>query len=126
MNKVEEAISRGIYRSREGSLLGVCKGIADHFDFSVFKVRAMTLAFMFLSGFWPITILYFIAALIMKPEPVVAIHSDEEQAFYDSYLSSRRDAVFRLKKKFEQLERRIQRMEHIVTEREFNWESRME
>lgn len=126
MNKVEEAISRGIYRSREGSMLGVCKGIADHFDFSVFKVRAIMLAFMFLSGFWPITILYFIAALIMKPAPVVEIHSDEEQAFYDSYLSSRRDAVFRLKKKFDHLERRIQRMEHIVTDREFNWESRME
>ena len=126
MNKVEEAISRGIYRSREGSLLGVCKGIADQFDFSVFKVRATTLAVMFLSGFWPITILYFIAALIMKPAPVVAIHSDEEQAFYDSYLSSRRDAVFRLKKKFDRLELRIQRMEHIVTEREFNWESRIE
>ncbi len=63
MNKVEEAISRGIYRSREGSLLGVCRGIADHFDFSVLKVRAMTLAVMFLSGFWPIAILYFIAAL---------------------------------------------------------------
>jgi len=126
MNKLEEAITRGIYRSREGSLFGVCKGMADHFDFSVFKVRAMTLLVMFLSGFWPITILYFIAALIMKPEPVVAIHSEEEQVFYDSYLSSRRDAVFRLKKKFDHLEHRIQRMEHMVTEPEFNWESRME
>ena len=126
MNKVEEAITRGIYRSRDGSLFGVCRGFADHFDFSVFKVRAMTFLFMFLSGFWPITILYFVAALIMKPEPVVAIHSEAEQAFYDSYLSSKRDAVFRLKRKFEHLDRRLQRMEHIVTERQFNWESRME
>ena len=125
MNKLEAAINRGIYRSRNGSVFGVCRGIADHFDVSVFKLRAITLVMMLLSGFWPVTILYLIAALIMKPEPVFAIRSEEERVFYDSYLSSRRDAVYGLKRKFEQLDHRIQRMEHIVTEPEFRWESRM-
>ena len=125
MNKFEEALSRGIYRSRDGAILGVCKGIAGHFDFSVFKMRLLTLIIMVFSGFWPVTILYCIAALVMKPEPVLAIHTEEEQAFYDNYLSSKKDAVFRLKRKFENLEHRIQRMEHIVTEREFDWENRI-
>ncbi|HHP7233096.1 MAG TPA: PspC domain-containing protein, partial [Desulfobacterales bacterium] len=30
---------RGLYRSRNGVILGVCRGIADHFDFSVFWIR---------------------------------------------------------------------------------------
>ena len=61
----------------------------------------------------------------MKPEPVVPINSDEEQEFYDSYLHSRKAAIDRLKRRYENLERRIRRMEHGVTSREFDWERRL-
>jgi phage shock protein C len=125
MRRFEKIIQGRLYRSRDGIILGVCKGIAEHFDFSVFWARVITILILFVSGFWPIVVLYFIAALLMKPEPVIPIQTDEEQEFYDSYLYSRKGAAERLRRRYNSLESRIQRMEHYVTSREFDWEKRM-
>lgn len=115
----------GIYRSRKGVIFGVCRGLAEHFDFSVFWARAIAVVFLFVSGFWPAIGLYLIAALLMKPAPVVTIENEAEQEFYNSYANSRHLAARRLKRRFENLERRIRRMEHIVTTREFDWEEKL-
>ena len=115
---------RGMYRSRDGLVLGVCRGWADYFDLSVFWIRfGMVLVFL-LSGFWPVIGIYLVAALLMKPEPVRPIESDNEQEFYDSYVQSPRGAAQRLRKKFHDLERRIRRMEDTVTGKEYDWERR--
>ena len=116
----------GIYRSRNGVIFGVCRGLAEHFDFSVFWARAIAIIFLLISGFWPAIGLYLIATLLMKPAPVVPLESEAEQEFYDSYTHSRHMAARRLKRRFEKLERRLQRMEHIVTTREFDWESKIQ
>jgi len=125
MRRFERILGGGLYRSRNGIILGVCKGIADYFDFSVFWARVITLALLFFTGFWPFMILYFVAALLMKPEPVIPIETDEEQEFYDSYVHSHRGATDRLKRRYENLERRIRRMEDHVTGREFEWENKL-
>ncbi len=114
----------GIYRSRNGVFLGVCKGLAEYFDFSVFWVRmAMVVIFIF-SGFWPVIGVYLVAAFFMKPKPIKPIESEEEREFYDSYVHSPKTAAQRLKKKFEELDRRIRNMEDKVTGREYEWERR--
>lgn len=114
----------GIYRSRNGVFLGVCKGIAEYFDFSVFWVRiALVIVFIF-SGFWPVIGVYLVAAFFMKPKPVKPLESEEEREFYDSYVHSPKSAALRLKKKFTELERRIRSMEDKVTGREYDWERR--
>ncbi|MDJ0818929.1 MAG: PspC domain-containing protein [Desulfobacterales bacterium] len=115
----------GIYRSRKGIIFGVCRGLAEHFDFSVVWARAIAVMFLFISGLWPAVGIYLIATLIMKPAPVVPLESDAEREFYDSYTHSRHMAAQRLKRRFENLERRIRRMEHIVTTREFDWEDKL-
>ena len=125
MKRFEKIMSGGLYRSRKGAILGVCRGVAEYFDFSVFWTRAIAVLLLLLTGFWPITGLYFLAALLMKPEPVIPIHSETEQEFYDSYVHSRRGTIDRLKRRYEKLERRLQRMEHMVTSPEFDWESRL-
>ena len=125
MSRFERIFRNGLYRSRNGAILGVCRGIAEYFDFSVFWTRAITLVLLFFSGFWPVMGLYFLAALIMKPEPVLPIQTDEEQEFYDSYIYSRKGATGRLKRRYDNLHRRIQRLEHTVTAREFDWENRL-
>jgi phage shock protein C len=125
MRRFERIFGGGLYRSRNGIILGVCRGIADYFDFSVFWARVITLVLLFLTGFWPVMILYFVAALLMKPEPVIPIETDEEQEFYDSYVHSHRGATDRLKRRYENLERRIRRMEDHVTGREFEWENKL-
>jgi phage shock protein C len=125
MKRFENILHGGLYRSRHGMLLGVCRGIAEYFDLSVFWVRTLTVIVFLFSGFWPIMGLYFLAALLMKPEPVVRIETDDQQEFYDSYVSSRKGAVDRVKRRYDHLERRIQRMEDAVTTREFDWEHRL-
>ncbi len=126
MKNYDKLSRDGIYRSRNGVIFGVCRGLAEHFDFSVFWARAIAIIFLLVSGFWPAIGLYLIATLLMKPAPVVPIKTDAEQEFYDSYTHSRHMAAGRLKRRFENLERRLQRMEHIVTTREFDWDNKLE
>jgi phage shock protein C len=125
MKCLDRIFRGGLYRSRNGAILGVCRGIAEYFDFSLFWVRAITVLLFVFSGIWPIMILYFLAALLMKPEPVIPIGSNDEQEFYDSYVSSRKGAADRLKRRYKNIERRIQRMEHIVTKPEFDWDRKI-
>ena len=114
----------GIYRARNGVFLGVCKGIAEYFDLSVFWLRlALGIVFIF-SGFWPVIGVYLVAAFFMKPKPIKPIESEEEREFYDSYVHSPKTAAQRLRKKFDELERRIRGMEDKVTGREYEWERR--
>ena len=60
----------GIYRSRNGIIFGVCRGIAEHFGFSVFWARASAVILFFVTGFLPAIGLYLLAALLMKAEPL--------------------------------------------------------
>ncbi|MBC8467860.1 MAG: envelope stress response membrane protein PspC, partial [Planctomycetes bacterium] len=120
--KFENTLQGKFYRSRNGVILGVCRGIAEYFNFSLFWIRAIAVIFLIFTGFWPTLIVYFIAALLMKPEPVIPIHTDEDQEFYDSYVHSRKWATDRIKRRYENLERRLRRLEHTVTSPEFDWE----
>ena len=124
MRSYDNTKRRGIYRSRNGVILGVCRGIAQYFDLSVFWVRIIALAILIFTCFWPGIGIYFLAALIMKPEPVIPIQKKKEKEFYDSYTQSPHGASQRLRRKFENLKRRIQRLEDIVTSPEFEWEDR--
>ena len=127
MNSYDGKLARsGLYRSRNGAIFGICRGVAEYFDFSVFWARAIAIIFLLVSGFWPAIGLYLIAALLMKPAPVVPLKSEAEQEFYDSYTHSRHRAARRLKRRYENLERRIRRMEHMVTAREFNWNNKLD
>ena len=125
MREFQRVFHGGLHRSRNGIILGVCRGVAEYFSFSVFWTRAVAVILLFLTGFWPITAIYFIAALLMKPAPVIPIKTEDEQEFYDSYVHSRKSAADRLKRRYDNLERRIRRMEDTVTAREFDWERRL-
>lgn len=69
--RYDYAERRGLYRSRYGIFCGVCRGIADYFDVSVFWTRALALLFLVCTGVWPTLFIYFFAALLMKKEPYV-------------------------------------------------------
>lgn len=115
---------RGLYRSRNKMICGVCAGLAEYFDFSTFWIRAGALLLLLLTGLWPTMIAYFIAALIMKPAPVYPINNEDEREFYDSYVRSPRYTINSIKRQFDQLDRRIQRMEDVVTNRGYEWDRR--
>jgi phage shock protein C len=59
----------GLYRSRNGVLAGVCAGVAEYFDLSVFWLRVIMVFAFVLTGFFPVVFLYVLMALLMKPEP---------------------------------------------------------
>jgi len=122
MNRFRYPHGRGLYRSRNGIILGVCRGLANYFDLKAFWIRIIVVVFFLASGVWPILVLYFVASLLMKPEPVRPIESEAEREFYDSYTSSRPRAASRLKRRFHNIDHRIQRMEDMVTAREFEWD----
>ena len=111
----------GLYRSRDGVIFGVCRGIAEHFDFSVFWVRALAVIAAVVTGIWPAIGLYCLAALLMKPEPKPERERFTESDSGSASSSSVHRAAERIKRRYEDLDRRIQRMESIVTSREFKW-----
>ena len=113
------------YRARHGMILGVCAGLARYFDMSTFWMRVLWFLIFLATGFWPIVFIYFFAGLLMKPAPVVPVRTDAEAEFYNSATNDRRMAIHRLKRVYESLNRRIQRMESLVTSREYNWNKRM-
>ncbi|MCG8688887.1 MAG: envelope stress response membrane protein PspC [Desulfobacterales bacterium] len=115
------AASEGIYRSRQGLFMGVCRGVAEHFNLSVFWTRTIVFILFLFTGFWPVGILYIIAGLLLKLEPVIPLENETDQEFYQSYTTSRSSAIQRIKRKFDNIDRRIQRMEHTVTSREFDF-----
>ena len=124
MTRRVERQQTGLYRSRTGLIVGVCKGVAQYFDFSVFWMRAIAVVLLIVSGIWPMLLVYIVAALLMKPEPVLPLETEEEQDFYNSYTTSRSMALRRLKRIYDHLDRRIQRLESTVTTREYDWERR--
>ena len=63
--------SSGLYRSRGGMIAGVCAGLAEYFDLSVFWTRVVAVALLLFSGIWPVLIVYIVAALMMKKTPYV-------------------------------------------------------
>jgi len=123
MSAVQER--KGLYRSRDGAVFGVLKGIAEYMDVSVFWLRVAVVVAFFITGLWPTVVLYIVAALLMKPEPVLPLRNEEDAEFYNSYVTSRTAALHRLKRTYDNLERRIRRMEDIVTNREYDWERRL-
>jgi phage shock protein C len=122
---MKDYMRKGIYRSRQGAIFGVCRGVAEHFDFSVFWVRFIAVLMLLVSGLWPAIILYLLAALVMKPQPAMPISSADEQRFYDHYTSSRHEAAQQLRRRYDGLEKRIRRMEDVVTSHEYDWDRRL-
>jgi phage shock protein C len=70
MSRAYARYSSGLYRSRRGLLFGVCRGIADHFDLSTFWIRVIVTVLFIATGFFPTVVLYILAALLMKREPI--------------------------------------------------------
>ena len=114
-----------LYRARDGMIGGVCKGVARYLDVSVFWTRVIVFVLVLMTGFWPLAGLYILAMLLIKPEPSIPIQTEAEEEFYHSYLGSQRMAFHRLQRVFDKLERRIQRLEDVVTARDYDWEQRL-
>jgi len=123
-NEYEPGVRRPLYRSRNGVIFGVCRGFAEHHNLSLFWIRAGVVFVTLFGVFWP-AIIYVGAALMMKIEPVLPLESAEDREFYHSFSGSRSMALDRLKRTFDNLDRRIQRLEGAVTASDYDWDERL-
>jgi len=103
----------GLYRSRRGLIFGVCRGLADYMNVPAFWMRVLALLVLVFTGFWPVVGIYLVAALLMKAEPSLVLCREEAggcRGVYDHQ---------------ESLDRRLQRLEGSVTDKERDWERRL-
>jgi phage shock protein C len=114
-----------LYRSRSGWIFGVCRGVADYAEIPVFWIRLACIAACAISAFWPVALIYILAAIFIKPAPVVEINDADSWDFYNTYMSDKQGALDRLRRKFDSLDRRTRRMESMVTAKEYDWERRL-
>jgi len=115
---------RRLHRSRNGLIFGVCRGVAEYLDFSVFWIRAIVIGVFICTGFWPILGIYILAALLMKAEPALEIGGGAQRTAKRDYAYNRHETAERLKQKWRHLEERIRNMEDKVTSREYDWNNR--
>ncbi len=116
---------RKLYRARDGMVLGVCLGIARHRDIPVAALRIGVFLLILFTGIWPGVGLYLLAAILLKPEPVVPPQNQEEAGFYARFTGSRAVALHELSQRMERLGSRIGRMEDAVTRGDYDWEARL-
>lgn len=118
--------TRTLYRSREGWFFGVCRGLADYASINVFWVRLAVVIATFLTAFWPMVLVYIVAAIFLRPAPVISFNSNEDWSFYQTYVSNREMALNRLRSRLQSLDKRTRRMESHVTRKEYDWDKRFD
>ncbi|MCX7014422.1 MAG: PspC domain-containing protein [Candidatus Sumerlaeota bacterium] len=111
-----------LHRSRRDRVFtGLCGGIAERFDFSPLGTRLLCLLLIFLT--WPITLPAYIILSIMVPlEPLGVSWPGEEGDVFDRGRVSRAEMLTRLEEQFDTLDKRLQRMESVVTRPGFDVE----
>jgi phage shock protein C len=69
----EHLKDKQLYRSpKDGLLLGVCAGLANYLQIDVVFVRLIFIGLTFLSGWWPMPVIYIIGAVLMPVDPAQA------------------------------------------------------
>ena len=126
MSRNSSISGRKLHRSRNGVILGVCRGVADYFDFSVFWARAIAVGLLIFTHFGLVIGLYLLAALLMKSEPAIPFRTGPKHGYDSRYTNAKHDTFNRLKRKWQRLEKRIRKMEDKVTSREFDWINRFD
>jgi len=116
---------RKLYRIRKGRGLGVCHGIAEYLDFPVWVVQAAAIILCLVTRVIPFLILYGIAALMMKPKPGCVHRYVFGPARWEAKSSKLATSWHDVKQTMATLDRRIQRMENVVTSREYDWDRRL-
>ncbi len=111
---------RPLYRSRRGWLLGVCRGVAERLDISVFWTRLLTLIAFVLTGFWPVGAAYLLAALLLKREPGPWTPACRRRAMDVQYGAARA-----CRRAADSLDARLRRLEASMTEDMDDWDARL-
>jgi phage shock protein C len=114
-----------LYRSNDSVIFGVCGGLAEHFDLPPAGVRiAWVLLTIF--AFPPLfLVMYIVMALVLKRRPVVLPPPiPGTDPFYTPGRMTYAEMLDRLQERFDALDKRLQRMESVVTRPGFGMEQK--
>ncbi|MDR2353630.1 MAG: PspC domain-containing protein [Deltaproteobacteria bacterium] len=109
----------GPYRSSQGLIFGVARGLAEYYRISPLLVRIVFLAAALFLVFWPMVLLYIVLGIILPLAPAQAPLTDKDQDFVLLSQANPKGAVNSLVDRAQVLEQKIQRLEDIVTSRYF-------
>ena len=118
-------LRKRLYRGRHGRIFGVCEGIANYFDLNVKPLRLIVFFIAFSTGFFPCILAYLVLAMVLQPAPDSAPASDEEADFWNMCHGHPDVAMDRISRRRADLERRLQRLESIVTSPRFDLEQEL-
>lgn len=81
--------TRRLYRSRDGQILGVCKGIAEWRDYPVDTIRLIVVLIAIFTAVAPCLVIYFILGLVLPVNP----YEDDsyDRGYRDGQKDGRRD-----------------------------------
>ncbi len=122
-----------LYRSRNGEIFGVCKGIAKWAELPVGPVRLAVILLAVFSGFVPVLVIYVLAAILLPVEPLYkskfegGFSEDFREDFKKEYRENRKRTVHDLKDEFDKLKRKVAGMEDDVLhtqDKEEDWDNR--
>lgn len=111
---------RRLYRDVEnGILAGVCAGIADYFGFSATALRWLVFFACFFM-FPAIFICYVIAAFLLPRKPSGMYRNEGDELFWRTVRRDPHYACDDIRRKFRDLDNRLQGMEQYVTSPRFD------
>lgn len=111
-----------LYRDRDNAMIaGVCAGLADYFGFSTRGLRVVV-AICFLLFMPFVFISYIVLAIILPVKPREAAVDEEKADFWREVANAPADVFGNVRHRFRELDRRLQRMEALVTSREFEFD----
>lgn len=109
----KQSPSRGLYRSRRGMALGVCRGLAEYLGLPVLVVRAFTVVLFVATG-WVAVLGYLACGVLMRLEPL----DDAPSGWLHREAGG-------MSRRARDLDERIARMESHVTSREYDFDRRL-
>ncbi|MFU8876735.1 MAG: PspC domain-containing protein [Wenzhouxiangellaceae bacterium] len=122
-----ESIHRNrLYRNRKrGLLAGVCAGIADWtgFNLTALRVAVLLLAIPFTAV---IVIGYLLMALLVPAAPESLYRDEADEQFWRETRRAPTESAASLRRRYRDLEERLQRMEAWLTSREYRIRSELD
>lgn len=83
--------SRKLYRSRNRAIFGVCRGFAEWKDLPVGWIRFFTLLAFTSTGFFPVGLLYLLAAFLIPLEPYDSSCRDSSRYYSEKHYDRESD-----------------------------------
>ena len=106
-------------RSPRGCILGVATGLAEWRGLPINLTRLLVLLLAISTSFFPVMIIYLIVALLLPEQRRDDIIRDN----YNSYNYYREREDSELKRRYENLKRKVEGMESDIFDREKEWDA---